>query len=84
MVTREDEAFDSIVEELLRVLPRLDPVTATSKGLHQFDHELPDLSREGMERAIGVLEGFLRKLEAIDASRLSGWRKSITSPLGGR
>ncbi len=75
MVTREDETFDSIIEDLARTYLEWDPATATNKGLHQYDYLLPDFSREGFERRIATIETFLKKLEGLDPTRLTGHRK---------
>ena len=74
MPTREDDAFDSLVEELARFAMESDPAMATSVGLHQYDHMLPDMSRRGMELKARKVEEFLKRLRAIDASRLTGFR----------
>ncbi len=49
---------------------REDPLLATSVGRHDFDHLLPSMALEDLERRVETWRGFLERLSAIDRSRL--------------
>ena len=51
------------------------PSFAMMMGVHDYDDQLEDLSREAELEQIERSEGFLRELEAIDTSQLSERRK---------
>lgn len=48
------------------------PVLASYSGVHDADDKMPDMSLPALERFAESLRGYLRELEAIDRSRLSG------------
>jgi uncharacterized protein (DUF885 family) len=45
---------------------REDPLLATSVGRHEYDHLLPDVSREAQARRAEATRGFLQELATID------------------
>ena len=47
------------------------PTAATSLGIHDYDGELGDRSRESVEGHARELHGFVRRLEAVDTATLS-------------
>ena len=50
---------------------RLNPVSATSLGIHDFDADLPDLTPDGIQHSRHVLSDLLQRLEAVEAASLS-------------
>jgi len=46
------------------------PTTATLSGIHDYDGKLEDFSKAGIDRAIGRLEDFDRRVSAVDAKTL--------------
>lgn len=74
MATRTDDEFDALFESLVADYMKRDPATATSLGLHEYDHLVPDLSREGTRGTIRLLEVYLEKFRALDESELTGPR----------
>jgi uncharacterized protein (DUF885 family) len=48
------------------------PVRATALGIHDHDARLPDLSRRGIRQRTSALEGWLTRLERINAAGLEG------------
>jgi uncharacterized protein (DUF885 family) len=53
---------DTIVDHWLA----RDPVTATALGDHRFDHRLPDLTHEGVEETLAMLDHALGAIDQID------------------
>ncbi len=49
---------------------REDPLMATAIGRHDFDHLLPSVKIEDLERRVGVWRGFLDELGRIDRAQL--------------
>ncbi len=74
MVTSQDDLFDELVDSLMREFFKREPFTATSLGLHQYDHLVPDLSRDAVLEVTGLVKKYVRKLEGVDPSALSGER----------
>ena len=74
MVTYEDEAFDSIIEAMIKDFLKLNPVLGTELGLHEYDLLAPDLSRESMELRITLIKKYIKELENIDKLKLTGIR----------
>jgi uncharacterized protein (DUF885 family) len=66
-----DEEFDNLVEEYLDWWVETNPIMGTVLGLHQYDHLLPDGSRDAHLRDIEKIKEFRTRMEAIDESGLS-------------
>lgn len=66
-----DEEFDNLVQEYLDWWVETNPVMGTVLGLHQYDHLLPDGSRDAHLRDIEKIKEFRTRTEAIDESGLS-------------
>lgn len=66
-----DEEFDNLVQEYLDWWVETNPIVGTVLGLHQYDHLLPDGSRDAHLRDIESIKEFRTKTEAIDESKLS-------------
>lgn len=49
---------------------RFSPTTGTLVGLHQYDSQLEDYSRAGVERNIAALKAYEAKFDAVDGSKL--------------
>jgi len=64
--------FSQLVNELLEETWRHDPVGATRKGIHRYDHLLADRSQEAMEGWGQKLQDFRRRFEGIDPATLAG------------
>jgi len=47
------------------------PTLATTAGIHRYDAQLEDFSRAEVDRQVGVLRGYLRRFQAVDAATLS-------------
>jgi len=74
MVTSQDDLFDELVDSLMREFFKREPFTATFLGLHQYDHLVPDLSRDAVLEVRGLVKEYVRRLEGVDPSALSGER----------
>jgi uncharacterized protein (DUF885 family) len=66
-----DEEFDNLVQEYLDWWIERNPIMGTVLGLHQYDHLLPDGSRDALLEDIESIKGFRRRTEGIDESALS-------------
>jgi len=60
-----DSEFARLTDDWIAAALRNSPAGATSLGIHDYDGELPDRSRAGIERHATELRGFLRRLGAI-------------------
>jgi hypothetical protein len=49
---------------------QFEPTYGTTVGLHQYDTQLEDYSRTGVERHIAALKNFEKKFDAVDGSKL--------------
>jgi len=49
---------------------KFEPTAGTSVGLHQYDEQLEDYSRAGVERQVAALKEFEAKFDAVDGSKL--------------
>ncbi len=50
---------------------KFSPTQGTSAGLHQYDRLLEDYSRAGVDRQVGALHAFEKRVESFDAKGLS-------------
>ena len=74
MPSHEDEVFDAIIEAVIKDFLKLNPVLGTELGLHEYDLLVPDLSREKMELRITLIKKYIKELENIDKTKLTGIR----------
>ena len=65
------EPLPHFVDEYLAYLHEVHPTNATFDGVHVHDDLLEDLSRQAIDRQVGDLGGFARRLAAIDPARLT-------------
>ncbi len=65
-----DDTFSKIAENWIAAALRNSPAGATALGIHDYDSELPDRSRDSIERHAGELRGFLKRLESIAPAAL--------------
>ena len=56
--------LSALSEEFVEVAFRHEPAAATQAGIHDYDHELPDHSREGFQRQLVWLRDFDGRLTA--------------------
>ena len=64
------EKFDNLVEEMFNYVMRQHPIYATYMGLHQFDREMPDGSRESNLKDIESMRHYLSLFEAFPDDEL--------------
>ena len=67
-----DAAFMQLADDYLDhyYFPN-NPTSATLAGVHRYDGELEDYSRAAVERQIGALHSYQRRLQAADPTNLS-------------
>lgn len=63
--------FSTTVSEFLEAYWGHDPVAATHVGVHEYDHQLPDVSRGAMEEWGETIERFDERFEAFDDDDLT-------------
>src|SRR5262245_25835489 len=64
-------ALSALSEEFVEVFCRLDPVAATSMGIHDYDDRFPDDSRAGFDERLTWLRDLSARLDAqVDAGAL--------------
>ncbi len=66
-----DAKFDGFVQEFFDWGMEWDPVTATSLGIHRYDHLLPSGTRQAVAQETRKLKSTLRRLEGFDKKTLS-------------
>lgn len=57
-------------EYFAQAIFKYEPTYGTSVGLHQYDSQLEDYSRAGVERQVAALKEFKTKFDAVDGSKL--------------
>ncbi len=66
-----DAAFTALAGEYLEDIFRHQPSQATDLGIHKYDDQLENYSRQGVMDAIAAARGFRDRINAIDPSVLS-------------
>src|SRR2546426_6398803 len=70
-MTDSTRALSALSEEFVEVVCRLDPVAATSMGIHDYDDRFPDDSREGFDERLNWLRDLSGRLDAsVEAGTL--------------
>ena len=67
----QDAAFTALAGEYLEDIFRRQPTQATDLGIHKYDDQLENYSRQGVMDAIAAARGFRDRVNAIDPSALS-------------
>src|ERR1019366_6197916 len=70
-VSAEAQSFQNLVETFYDGEFRSHPIAATDIGVHDYDGEVDDLSRDGQARNIERLHKVLDAFAAIDPATLS-------------
>jgi uncharacterized protein (DUF885 family) len=63
-------AFDRLVDDYFDFSFQHNPTQGTAAGFHQYDHQLEDFSRAGLESEIAGLEKYLARLQQFPKSQL--------------
>ena len=66
-----DKEFDDLVQEYVDYWVEKNPILGTYLGLHQYDHLLPDGTRDAFLDNVQKDKEFQQRFEAIDESELS-------------
>jgi uncharacterized protein (DUF885 family) len=66
-----DAAFAETAHRYLEDLYRRQPTQATYLGIHEYDHQLEDYSRQAVSAATAAAHQFRDRVSAIDAATLS-------------
>jgi uncharacterized protein (DUF885 family) len=67
----QDAAFTALAGEYLEDIFRRQPTRATDLGIHKYDDQLENYSRQGVMDAIAAARGFRDRVNGIDPSALS-------------
>lgn len=85
--TATTPAWDNFVDQALDQVFRFSPTRATSLGLHQYDAQVEDLSRQTIERETAALRTLVEKAAAFDLTNapasVRGDRELFVSRLRG-
>lgn len=65
------ENFRSFSENFLKFYFDIHPGSAVYLGLHEYDDQIPDLSQEGIDSAVTIMQEFRNEQELIDINELS-------------
>ena len=68
-------AFDAWLDRFLEHLFARRPVDATFAGVNQYNHLLPDVSREGLSATLAEIRSLLSDLAKVDPMALDPYRK---------
>jgi uncharacterized protein (DUF885 family) len=68
-------SWDAVSKDFVEGYFKLNPGTAIYVGRHEFDGQLPDWSKEGIEQQITFLKKSIADAKAFDASKLSDDQK---------
>jgi uncharacterized protein (DUF885 family) len=71
-VTPQDDAFQKIAHDYIERYLQANPEDATELGDHRFDGQLTDYSPDARAKDLTTQREFRDKLNAIDASKLTG------------
>lgn len=63
-------AFDQMFDNYLAEYLKTNPNAATEMGVHDYDAKMADVSKAGIEKEAAWLKASLKKLQAIDRSKL--------------
>ena len=81
-------AFNTLVDEYFDFYFQFHPTAGTQAGFHQYDGQLEDFSRSGMDAEIAGLLKFQKQFDSIPSSQLSqesaGDLEVLTSAIQGR
>ena len=66
-----DAAFTDVAHQFLEDLYRRNPTEATSLGIHKYDDQLENYSKQAVGDAVASLRAFRDRVAATDATRLS-------------
>ncbi|MDF2179294.1 DUF885 domain-containing protein [Aliiglaciecola sp. CAU 1673] len=69
-VVQADDKLDALLSEIWQFELEIDPISATSLGVHQYDHLLPDVSAEGLEKQWKKAKSYLTQLDKIAGKEL--------------
>src|SRR6476469_6726092 len=67
----QDAAFSTLASEYLEDIYRRQPTQATDLGIHKYDDQLENYSRQAVMDAIAAARRFRDRVNAIDPSALS-------------
>src|SRR5437762_2818515 len=65
-----NEKFDALIKDYLEDTYRFHPGLATFVGVHRYDEELEDYSRDAIRAEIDNIKGYRRTLHQIDPAEL--------------
>lgn len=66
-----DAAFTALAGEYLEDVYRRQPTQATYLGIHKYDGQLDDYSRQGVTEAVAAARGFRSRVAAVETGTLS-------------
>jgi uncharacterized protein (DUF885 family) len=70
-VESKDAAFTSLAREYLEDIYRRQPTQATDLGIHKYDDQLENYSRQAVMDSIAAARGFRTRVSAIEPAALS-------------
>ncbi len=66
-----DSRWDGLAKDIVMTLCRRRPILATRLGIHDFDGDLPEPSREAVREEIHLLHDWQKRIESFPARGLS-------------
>ncbi len=76
-----NEKFEDFEEKVFDTFIERNPTLATHLGIHEYDHQLPDVTREKYVEDIELIEEWLQELKEFDEEALNE-EKKIAKKLG--
>ncbi|ALT00117.1 DUF885 domain-containing protein [Lacimicrobium alkaliphilum] len=66
-----NQKLDSLLDEIWQFELRINPTMATSRGVHQYDHLLSDVSAEGLKAQYQQAKAYLQQLDKLAGQDLN-------------
>ncbi len=66
-----NQKLDSLLDEIWQFELRINPTMATSRGVHQYDHLLSDVSAEGLKAQYQQAKAYLQQLDKLGGQDLN-------------
>ncbi|MFO7792910.1 MAG: DUF885 domain-containing protein [Candidatus Saliniplasma sp.] len=71
MIKDENSRFEKFEEDIFDKFMKRNPIWATHLGIHEYDHLLPDISREKHLKDIEMMEDWKNRLREFEIDELS-------------
>jgi uncharacterized protein (DUF885 family) len=71
VASAKENTFTELVEEHWQYQLKINPLGATQRGIKRYNHLLPNVSRDALQRHYEINKGYIERLGNIERSQLS-------------